>query len=589
MGIFQRLFRRQPFVFVSYRRSETQYVAGRLRDSLERRLGDGSVFMDVEDIAAGANFIDSITTALSGCASLLVVIGKDWSESGPGVSRLQNPDDVLRLEIETALRLGVLVIPVLVDDAQMPKASQLPRSLQAFSTRQARRVDAERWRTSVNEIVKAIRIADQRSAGAIPLRARAALALVLAVEMVAGLAGLRTIEASATPGLDIPLTTATTAPINVAGVAGHAKEAAKVAGKTACVNDYLGYSVQVPPGMASSGDDDPFVTCEAFAYGKLDAKHYKDEDLFSVPVVFVSSQLAPQYIKDLATSGYDEIARQDLMVGSRSATLIETSEHPREFDNRPLYWRDIVIVPQGPATLVGELRLPQSVGRRAWRSAKTLFESLARSLNFDRPHTACNRSEAWHCGDFYWTQKPIDSPLTIETAPSNQMQAVVGSEVTVRVHATDLDANTIELTVVDWGDVGRRSVLARTGGDGIDDIVRTHRQDGVPYGPWPPPQPRKGDEEYVCTHVYKQVGTFKASFGARSSATGDDVPKGRDPYEGYESKGLTVVVAQDPTATTDTTIPEDSSTTSSTSSTSSTSTTSTTVAWSNAKDSCTSA
>jgi TIR domain len=127
-------------VFISYRRQESGGVAGRLYDRLVGRFGGGQVFMDVDTIAPGVKFTDVITEALSSCAVLLAVIGPRWltATDEDGRRRLDDRDDIVRWEIQTALeRDGIVVIPVLVEGAVMPRPHQLPQSLAGLALRNA--------------------------------------------------------------------------------------------------------------------------------------------------------------------------------------------------------------------------------------------------------------------------------------------------------------------------------------------------------------------------------------------------------------------------------------------------------------------
>ena len=97
------------------------------------------VFKDVDNIEPGEDFVERITTAVGSCDVLLVLIGERWltitDESGQ--RRLDNPEDYVRLEIETALNRKIRVIPILVDNAQMPHASELPPALASLVRRNA--------------------------------------------------------------------------------------------------------------------------------------------------------------------------------------------------------------------------------------------------------------------------------------------------------------------------------------------------------------------------------------------------------------------------------------------------------------------
>jgi uncharacterized membrane protein YeaQ/YmgE (transglycosylase-associated protein family) len=123
-------------IFISYRRIDSATFTGRIYDRLTARLGRDRVFKDVDDIPAGENFAQYIQNSLRQCAVALIVIGPRWLEARDetGARRLDDPGDFVRLEIETALRLGLTVIPLLVDDARMPGGASLPMSVRPLAT-----------------------------------------------------------------------------------------------------------------------------------------------------------------------------------------------------------------------------------------------------------------------------------------------------------------------------------------------------------------------------------------------------------------------------------------------------------------------
>src|SRR5262245_50860869 len=118
--------------FISYRREDAAGYAGRLRESLERRLGAARVFRDVDTLRHGQDFVQAIESRLSDCSVMLPAIGREWATAKDlaGARRLDEPFDFVRLEISAALaRPTVLVVPVLVEGATMPAPAELPENL----------------------------------------------------------------------------------------------------------------------------------------------------------------------------------------------------------------------------------------------------------------------------------------------------------------------------------------------------------------------------------------------------------------------------------------------------------------------------
>ena len=87
-------------IFVNYRRGEDQALAGRLFDRLGEAFGREQLFMDVDSIAPGLDFVRVLEEHLGQCDIVLTVIGEGWLDARP---RLDNPQDFVRIEIETAL------------------------------------------------------------------------------------------------------------------------------------------------------------------------------------------------------------------------------------------------------------------------------------------------------------------------------------------------------------------------------------------------------------------------------------------------------------------------------------------------------
>lgn len=122
-------------VFISYRRDDAPGHAGRIADQLIARYGREAVFIDVEAIEAGEDFVEAIGRAMEDADAALVVIGPGWlgASRADGSRRLQDPKDFVRLEIEAALDRGIRTIPVLVQGASMPGSEELPSTLVRLS------------------------------------------------------------------------------------------------------------------------------------------------------------------------------------------------------------------------------------------------------------------------------------------------------------------------------------------------------------------------------------------------------------------------------------------------------------------------
>jgi hypothetical protein len=118
-------------IFLSYRREDAADAADWIYDQLTMRFGDGHVVKDVDSIELVDDFADALVTAVGSSQVLVVLIADRWLTitGTDGRRALDNPEDPVRLEIETALTRGVRVVPVLLNGARMPEARDLPPSL----------------------------------------------------------------------------------------------------------------------------------------------------------------------------------------------------------------------------------------------------------------------------------------------------------------------------------------------------------------------------------------------------------------------------------------------------------------------------
>ena len=144
-------------IFINYRREDSAGHAGRLFDALSGRF-EGRLFMDVDNLDPGTDFIEAIEEAVGSCEALIVVIGREWLTvtDRTGRRRLDDPADFVRLEVASALARKVRVIPVLVQDATMPSAAELPDSIAALARRHAIELSDARWAYDVDRLARTI-------------------------------------------------------------------------------------------------------------------------------------------------------------------------------------------------------------------------------------------------------------------------------------------------------------------------------------------------------------------------------------------------------------------------------------------------
>ncbi|HKY95806.1 MAG TPA: toll/interleukin-1 receptor domain-containing protein, partial [Kiloniellales bacterium] len=126
-------------IFISYRRDDSAAITGRIFDRLSAHFGAGQVFMDIDSIPIGQDFREHIGETLARCQVMLAVVGPDWTGPAPAEQRrrIDDPADLVRLELEGGLARKIPVVPVLVEGASTPSPLELPESLRGFSYRNA--------------------------------------------------------------------------------------------------------------------------------------------------------------------------------------------------------------------------------------------------------------------------------------------------------------------------------------------------------------------------------------------------------------------------------------------------------------------
>jgi hypothetical protein len=146
-------------IFINYRRSDAEGEAGRLFDELTLQLGSGAVFMDVAAIEPGRDFRKAIDQSVSNCSVLLALIGLEWlsARDAAGQRRLDDPNDFVRIELASALRRDIPVVPVLVRGAKMPRPDELSQDLRELAFRSAVELTHARWKSDVQVLLHALR------------------------------------------------------------------------------------------------------------------------------------------------------------------------------------------------------------------------------------------------------------------------------------------------------------------------------------------------------------------------------------------------------------------------------------------------
>ena len=142
-------------IFLSYRREDSAGEAGRLSDRLAQELGSGSVFMDVDGIPLGTDFVKRLTAEVASCDVLVAVIGSKWLDirDDEGNRRLDDSNDFVRVEIAAALQRDIPVIPILLDGTKIPRADRLPSDLNGLAVREGLEVRHSSFHSDIQRLV----------------------------------------------------------------------------------------------------------------------------------------------------------------------------------------------------------------------------------------------------------------------------------------------------------------------------------------------------------------------------------------------------------------------------------------------------
>src|SRR6266480_3699395 len=146
-------------LFINYRRDDTGHAAGRLYDRLMAHFGEDHVFIDIDQIEPGEDFVEVINRKVGTCDIAIVAIGPNWLHATDvsGKRRLDDEEDFVRMEIVAALQRKIRVIPVLVGGARMPGKQDLPEALEPLSRRNAIELSETRFHSDVTRLIEAIK------------------------------------------------------------------------------------------------------------------------------------------------------------------------------------------------------------------------------------------------------------------------------------------------------------------------------------------------------------------------------------------------------------------------------------------------
>jgi formylglycine-generating enzyme required for sulfatase activity len=170
-------------IFISYRREICAGEARALFNDMRERLGESSVFMDVDSIALGRDFRGALQRTLASCDIVLVLIGRNWVDA-----KDEDPGDFVRLEIEAALKRDIVVMPVLVQGAHMPAAAQLPPEIRDLAYRNGFELSHNRWESDIGEMLRRLNLNPSATSATQRQSARPTAAPIAAVAATASAA-----------------------------------------------------------------------------------------------------------------------------------------------------------------------------------------------------------------------------------------------------------------------------------------------------------------------------------------------------------------------------------------------------------------
>ena len=145
-------------ILINYRRDDTSGYARLIFDRLISHFGEDRIFMDVDGIEPGQDFVKVIDSAVGSCKVLIALIGRNWKDVADesGNRRLENPEDFVRLEIQTALTRDIPVIPTLIQGATMPNGKDLPEDIKSLTRRQAIEINHKSFNTDVERLIRSL-------------------------------------------------------------------------------------------------------------------------------------------------------------------------------------------------------------------------------------------------------------------------------------------------------------------------------------------------------------------------------------------------------------------------------------------------
>jgi len=129
-------------LFISYRKDDCADMASRIQSKLKTDNPMARVFLDSTLMKGGEKFTEQIKEEIANSDVLLLLVGNYWN-TDMSRRRLFDSKDILRREISWAIKKGVSIIPILINNTEMPSSRMLPEEI-----REVIQLHAERIRSS---------------------------------------------------------------------------------------------------------------------------------------------------------------------------------------------------------------------------------------------------------------------------------------------------------------------------------------------------------------------------------------------------------------------------------------------------------
>ncbi|WP_305614492.1 toll/interleukin-1 receptor domain-containing protein [Methyloversatilis sp.] len=134
-------------IFISYRSADGTKDASRLADDLGDVFGAAQVFLDRHDLRGGGSWREAINNAIGNRPVVLLLITPAFfgARHEDGRLRIDDADDPVRGEIQSAIAAGATLMPLRVDGAPMPSAESLPAPLRTVTEWHALPLRTDDW------------------------------------------------------------------------------------------------------------------------------------------------------------------------------------------------------------------------------------------------------------------------------------------------------------------------------------------------------------------------------------------------------------------------------------------------------------